>query len=137
MKGLVECFGREAFNSWVAEGMQGDHSEYALRKASDAYFADIFRFEMMQSEGNYGPYYYLAITTRPITTPFEEAAVKAARMIFEDDHKEGLVHCVDPRLIKNQLMCVGSASSSTLAISPGNGSEVIEAEQPVKQLKGK
>lgn len=139
MKGLVECFGREAFNSWVAEGMQGDHSEYALRKASDAYFANIFRFEMVQSEGNYGPYYYLAITTRPIATPFEEAAVKAARMIFEDDQK-GIGHCVDPRLIENQLMSLGSASSSsTLAISPGNGSEVIEAEQqPVKQLnKGK
>ncbi|MEG4497003.1 hypothetical protein QUB05_07330 [Microcoleus sp. F10-C6] len=138
MKGVIEHFGREAFNSWVAEGMQGDPNEYALSKASDAYFSNIFRFQMMQSEGNYGTYYYLAITTRPIANPFEEAAVKAARMIFEDDQK-GIVHCVDPRLIENQAMCLGSASSSPTAIASGNGGEIIEVQQPVKQqqLKGK
>jgi len=139
MKGLVETFGREAFNSWVEEGMEGDPNEYALRKASEAYFSNIFRFEMVQSEGNYGPYFYLAVTTRPIATPLEEAAVKAARMIYEDE-KNGILHCADPRLIENEAMCLGSASSSHLAIAPGNGTgEVIEAQQPVKQqqLKGK
>jgi len=146
MKGLVECFSRDAFNSWVSEGMQGDANEYALRKASDAYFTNIFRFEMVQSEGNYGPYYYLAISTRPITGAFEEAAVKAARMIFEDDQK-GLTHCTDPRLIENQTLCLASMPSSGLALPAGagsnlngngNGSEVVDVEQqPVKQLKGK
>ncbi|MEG3840467.1 hypothetical protein [Microcoleus sp. herbarium14] len=129
LKGLVETFGREAFNNWVTEGMPIDYAEYALTKASEAYFNNIFRFEMMQSEGNYGTYYSIVTSTRPIANPFEEAAVKAARQIFEDDQK-GIGHCVDQRLVENQQLCLAMGSTPDEAIE-------LASSPAIKQIKGK
>jgi len=130
MKGLIENFGREAFNSWVAEGMIGDANEYAIVKSSEAYFNNIFRFEMVQSDGNYGPYYYLSTTTRPIATPFEEAAVKAAREIFDANQRLNAGWCTDQRLVENEQTAMG--------LAPGDAIELTAASVTVtKQIKGK
>lgn len=129
LKGLMETFGREAFNSWVTEGMPTNYAEYALTKASEAYFNNIFRFEMMQSEGNYGTYYSIVTSTRLIATPFEEAAIKAARQIFEDDQR-GIGHCVDQRLVENQQLCLAMGSTPDEAIELG-------ATSTVRQIKSK
>jgi hypothetical protein len=129
LKGLVETFGREAFNNWVTEGMPINYAEYALTKASEAYFNNIFRFEMMQSEGNYGTYYSIVTTTRSIETTFEEAAIKVARQIFEDDQK-GIGHCVDQRLVENQQLCLAMSSTPDEAIE-------LAATPSVRQIKGK
>ena len=129
MKGLIETFGREAFNSWVSEGMPGDANEYAMSKSAEAYFNNIFRFEMIQSEGNNGTYFYISTTTRPIANPFEEAAVKAARQIYESD-KLGAGYCIDQRLVENQQLCLAMGSTPDEAI------ELASSPAP-KQIKGK
>lgn len=130
MKGLIETFSREAFNNWVGEGMPGDANEYAIAKAADAYFNNIFRFEMLQSESNYGPYFHIRTTTRPIATPFEEAAVKAAKQIYEADKTLGTNWCVDQRLVENQQLCLAMGSTPDEAIE-------LAATPATRQIKGK
>lgn len=130
MKGLIETFGRQAFNTWVAEGMPGDANEYAISKASEAYFTNIFRFEFIQSDGNYGPYFYISTSIRKPVTPFEDAALKAVKQIYQAD-QDGLRYCIDYRLLENEQLCLAMSSSPDAAIE--------QQAVPVssKQLKGK
>ena len=126
MSGLIEQFSRQAFNSWVSEGMQGDANAYAIAKAADAYFSQIFRFEMTQAEGSYGTYFFISTSCRPPANEFETAALKAARQIYEA-HAAGAGYCTDRRLVENQEKCFGgSIEVPELASSPA-----------IKQIKGK
>lgn len=102
--GLIEVFSREAFNEWVAAGMKGDAKEYAVTKAAEVYFNQIFRFEMTQVEGSYGPYFFIQTTYRKPNGEFELAALKAARQIY-DCQVTGLGFCSDPRLEENHQQC--------------------------------
>ncbi|MEG3981860.1 hypothetical protein [Microcoleus sp. D3_18a_C4] len=128
MSGLIEQFSRQAFNSWVSEGMQGDANAYAIAKAADAYFSQIFRFEMTQTEGSYGPYFFISTSCRQPANEFETAALKAARQIYQAD-SEGTGYCTDRRLVENQAKCLGFGSTPD---------EAIELATPtVRQIKGK
>ena len=131
IKSLIETFGCQAFNSWVTEGMPGDVNEYAITKASEAYFANIFRFEFIQTEGNYGLYFYISTTVRPPSTPFENAALKAVHQIYESD-RLGAGICIDYRLIENEQLCLAMASSPDAAIE-----QQALPSIPPKQIKGK
>ena len=128
MKGLIEVFSRSAFNSWVEEGMQGDHNEYARSKASEAYFSNIFRFQLTLTEGKHGPFHYVATTLRPPSCALDEAALKVVRQIYEMK-QSGIDYCSDPRLVENQQMCLGGATVPVADLA------VPVAE--TKQLKGK
>lgn len=130
MKGLIETFGRQAFNTWVTEGMPGDANEYAISKASEAYFTNIFRFEFIQSDGNYGPYFYISTSIRQPVSPFEDAALKAVKQIYEAD-RLGANHCVDYRLLENEQLCLAMSSSPDAAIEQ----QVVPVSS--KQIKGK
>ena len=130
IKALVETFGREVFNNWVTEGMPGDAEEYALIKSTEVYFNNIFRFEMTQREGNYGPYFYISTTIRPIATPFEEAAIKAAKQICDSDKTLSTGWCVDQRLVENQQLCLAMNSTPDEAIE-------LAAIPAARQIKGK
>lgn len=127
MKGLIETFSRQAFNSWVAEGMQGDANEYAIAKAADSYFSQIFRFEMTQAEGNYGTYFFISSSTRPPAGEFEIAALKAARQIYEADAG----YCIDSRLEENQAKCL------TLVGGSMEQEPELASASPTKALKAK
>lgn len=105
MAGLIEVFSREAFNQWVEQGMQGDAQEFAMKKAAEVYFNNIFRFEMVQTEGNYGSYFYLQTTYRQPTGELELAALKTARQIY-DGQISGLAYCTDPRIEENHQQCL-------------------------------
>jgi len=73
-----------------------------IAESSEAYFSNIFRFEMVQSKGKYGLYYYLSTTTRPIATSLEETAIKAAREIFDANHRLNAGWCTDQQLVENE-----------------------------------
>ena len=108
--------------------MQGDHNEYARSKASEAYFSNIFRFQLTLTEGKHGPFHYVATTLRPPSSALDEAALKVVRQIHEMK-QSGIDYCSDPRLVENQQMCLGGATVP-----------VADLAVPVtetKQLKGK
>jgi len=109
MAGLIEVFSREAFNQWVAEGMKGDASEYAIAKAAEVYFTKIFRFEMTLTEGSYGPYFFIQTTYREPNpeNKLELAALQAAKEIYKSQNK-GLGYCTDPRLEENHANSMAS-----------------------------
>ncbi|EAW33352.1 hypothetical protein [Lyngbya sp. PCC 8106] len=109
MAGLIEVFSREAFNQWVAEGMKGDLNEYAIAKAAETYFSKIFRFEMIQTEGSYGIYFFVQTTCREPNpeNKLEMAALKTAKQIYESQN-EGLAFCTDPRLEENHANSMAS-----------------------------
>jgi hypothetical protein len=124
---LVEEFSKEAFNAWVAEGMTIPIEEYAQSKINDLFFTKIFRFEMIQAVGDYGPYYFVETTFRDAATDFERAALKAAAEIHQAQ-LNGLGWCNDPMLEANH-----SANLSALS-----GSDNIEELPPANtkaQLK--
>lgn len=137
LKNLVETFSRQAFNTWVSEGMPGNYEEYARSKASEAYFNNIFRFELIPVESrNWGPYYYVAINVRPPSGELEEAALKASRQIYEAE-LQGTKYCVDPRLVENQQMCLGFVESPALPEAEGveAGEAINVPSSSAKQLK--
>jgi hypothetical protein len=135
LKNLIETFSQQAFNAWSAEGMPGDYEEYARSKAAEAYFSNIFRFELMPVESRtWGAYYYVAISVRPPNGALDEAALKAARQIF-DAEREGTIYCVDSRLVENEQMCLGSApGSETQALPEGVGAINVPSVS-AKQIK--
>ncbi|MBD2039241.1 hypothetical protein [Microcoleus sp. FACHB-672] len=131
MNGLIEVFGREAFNQWVSEGMKGDAHDYAIQKAAEIYFSNIFRFEMVQTEGGYGAYFYVQATYRKASdNEFEQAALKAAKQIYEGQIA-GLGYCTDPRLEDNQASCQAALAS------PDEATAQLPAAKPAKLLKPK
>lgn len=102
---LVESFSRDAFIQWVNEGMPGDPEDYALSKMKDLYLGSIFRFEFVQMESDYGPYFYVQVSKKVATTPFELAALNAARQIYQMQlNGEGV--CTDLRLLDNEAQCL-------------------------------
>ncbi len=102
---MLAGFGRQAFNAWVNDGMQANPEEFALTKMTEFFFTHIFRFEMVQTEGKYGTYFYVQATCKPATSPLELAAIKAAQEIYQG-HQNGLGYCTDPRIEDNEIKCL-------------------------------
>lgn len=124
---LVEEFSKEAFNAWVRDGMQGTAEEYAASKINELFFSKIFRFEMIQAVGEYGPYYYIETTYRDPATDFEKAALKAAAEIHQAQ-LAGTGFCSDPLIEANH-----SANVALLAIADDVGE--LPPETDKKKLK--
>jgi hypothetical protein len=129
MMSLIETFAREAFNSWVEDGMKGNADEYALAKASEVYFSKIFRFELIQTDGKFGTYFYVDITQRDPVSDLEKAALKAAKQISEG-HKAGLGYCLDQRIEDNHQLCMGLIEPEPSVALPSNNAKTLT-------LKGK
>ena len=103
---LMEGFARQTFIQWVTDGMNGSAQEFALAKMKDFYLGHIFRFEMVLTEGDYGPYFFVQSSCKTAETPLELAALKAARDLY-DQQMQGLNCCLDPRLVDNEAQCLG------------------------------
>ncbi len=97
---LVENFSKDAFTEWVNSGMKGDYNDFAIEKATEYYFSNIFRFEMTQIEGKYGIYYYLKSSFRKAESEIELKACEIAKEIYSG-HLDGMDYCVDERLVLN------------------------------------
>jgi hypothetical protein len=135
LKNLIETFSQQVFNSWVTEGMPGSYDEYARAKAAESYFNNIFRFELTPVESRqWGAYYYVAISVRSPNGSLDEAALKAARQIMEAQ-AQGIVYCVDPRLVENEQICLGSASSPEAQALPEATEAAIDVAPTSKQIK--
>jgi hypothetical protein len=123
MMNLIETFARDAFNSWVTDGMKGNADEYAANKASEVYFSKIFRFELVQTDGKFGTYFYVDITHRDPVSDLEKATLKVAKQIYEG-HKGGLNYCYDQRIEDNHQKCMGliaGDSEPSVVALPSNG----------------
>ncbi len=129
MAGLVEQFAKDAFNQWVAEGMKGDPTEYAIAKTSEAYLGNIFRFDLVKTEGKNGAYFYIQTTSRKPEGEFELAALKAAKEIYQGQI-DGLGYCTDERLVVNQANC-------QLVLAANEGSETKLLTADTGKAKGK
>jgi hypothetical protein len=136
LKNLIETFSQQVFNSWVTEGMPGSYDEYARSKAAESYFNHIFKFELSPAESRvHGSYYYVAISVRPPSSPLDEAALKAARQIMEAQ-SQGIVYCVDPGLVENEQMCLGSTPVPEAQVLPEAQQEApVEVVSNAKQIK--
>jgi hypothetical protein len=123
MMALIENFARDAFNAWMNDGMKGSPEEYAASKASEIYFSKIFRFELVQTDGKFGTYFYVDITHRDPVNDLEKAALKAAKQISEG-HKMGLDYCCDPRIEENHKDCLlAIAGSVEPQVLPSNNAK--------------
>lgn len=108
LKILIESFGQQAFNSWAEEGMPGSFDEYSRKKAADALFTNIFRFELTKQESReYGAYHIVSISTRKPSSELDEVALKAARQVSEAE-LQGTIFCEDPRLVENEAQSIAS-----------------------------
>lgn len=124
LSGLIELFSREAFTQWVSEGMNGDANEFAINKAKEAFFTNIFRFEMTQVENKYGIYYYLKSSCRKAENELENKALIIAKQIHEGQ-LNGLEYCTDSRLEINQ--------DKSLLISAENKEEIGQLNGKAKK----
>ncbi|MDB9513904.1 hypothetical protein PN499_22140 [Kamptonema animale CS-326] len=113
LKGIVENFSRQAFNSWVNEGMIGDPNEYATSKACEAYFNNIFCFSFEAVETQYGKSFYIQTTHRPPVGDFEIAALSVAKQTYQQQISGNQV-CTDNRLVENEMKCLGATTSKVL-----------------------
>lgn len=111
MRGLVEIFSRDAFNQWVAEGMQGDCANYAIAKAADAYFSNVFRFEFVSASSPKGDYFFIQTSYRAPASDLEFAALKAAEQVYHAQI-EGTGYCTDRVLEENHRNCVALLGGS-------------------------
>jgi hypothetical protein len=102
---ILSNVGRLAFNEWAMKGMEGDPTEYAVTKVAELVSTNLVRFEMVQTEGKYGTYFYLQSSFKSAVTPLELAAVKTASEIFAGQ-QNGLNYCTDPRLVANEQQCL-------------------------------
>lgn len=102
---ILSNVGRMAFNEWAMNGMKGDPTEYAVTKVAELVSTNLIRFEMVQTEGKYGTYFYLQSSFKLAVTPFELAAVKTASEIFAGQ-QNGLNYCTDQRLVANEQQCL-------------------------------
>jgi hypothetical protein len=105
MGSILSEVGRMAFNEWASNGMEGDPDQYAIKKLTELVSTNLVRFEMVQTEGKYGTYFYLQSSFKLAVTPFELAAVKAAKEIYEGQ-QAGLDYCTDQRLVANEQQCL-------------------------------
>ncbi|WLT40590.1 hypothetical protein NON20_26005 (plasmid) [Synechocystis sp. B12] len=105
MGSILSELGRMAFNEWAINGMEGDPEEYAIKKLAELVSTNLVRFEMVQTEGKYGTYFYLQSSFKLAVTPFELAAVKTAKEIYEGQ-QTGLDYCTDLRLVANEQQCL-------------------------------
>jgi hypothetical protein len=112
LSGLIELFSRDAFSEWVKEGMKGDANEFAVNKAKETFFTNIFRFEMTQLEGKYGIYYYVKTSHRKPNNELENNVLSIAKQIHEGQ-LNGLGYCTDSRLEINHQNCMSALSDST------------------------
>lgn len=108
---LVEDFSATAFNAWVASGMETPAEEYATQKIKELFFSKIFRFEMMQEIGDYGPYFYVETTYREPINDFEKAALLAASQIHDAQHN-GSGFCSDPLIEANHSSNISALSGA-------------------------
>lgn len=134
MTAIMEELARQAFDSWVEDGMKGEANEYAIAKAEETYFSNIFRFELVKTEGKFGTYFYVKVSYRPPNTPFEEAALIAAKQIADSRKSGGVNYCADDRIEQNHQACL-------LAIAEGGSEPVIalpsNSHSKSLSLKGK
>ncbi|MGL4376245.1 MAG: hypothetical protein ACRCT1_07400 [Microcoleaceae cyanobacterium] len=112
MAAIMEELARKAFDSWVEDGMKGEANEYAIAKAEETYFSNIFRFELVKTEGKFGIYFYVKVSYRPPNTDFEEAALIAAKQIA-DCRKSGVNYCLDDRIEQNHQACLIAIAEGT------------------------
>jgi len=115
MGGLVESASRQAFIEWVNEGMVGDPNDYALLKMKEFYLGSIFRFEFVQTEGQYGTYHYVQASKKMPTTPLETAAIQAANDIYQLQ-LDGEGVCTDLRLLDNEASCLSEPAETELKL---------------------
>lgn len=101
---LVEKFSKEAFTEWVNSGMKGDYQKFAIEKATEYYFSNIFRFELTQIEGKHGIYYYVKSSFRKAENDIEKKACDLAKEIYQG-HLDGMNYCTDERLVLNHQQC--------------------------------
>lgn len=100
LSAVFDEFSKLSFNQWVEEGMIGDHNEYAIAKINEYYFTNIFRFEMIQTEGKNGYYFYVKTTYRPAESDNEKKACTIAKEIYEAQ-TNGINYCQDERIESN------------------------------------
>lgn len=135
LNSLVESFTQQVFNSWVEKGMPGSYDVYAQAQAAEHYFNNIFRFELIPVESKlWGAYHYVAISVRPPSGELDEAALKVSRQITEA-HKQGIIYCVDPRLVDNEQACLGVSSAPEQALPESHQKALAEADANIKQIK--
>ncbi|MBL1208285.1 hypothetical protein [Geminocystis sp. GBBB08] len=109
---LVEQFSKNAFDEWVSEGMKDDYNEFAITKATEYYFTNIFRFEFEEVKGKY-TYYYVKSSFRKAESKIEKSACLIAEEIYQK-YQTGLGYCVDNRLELNHKQSIKmTAESST------------------------
>ncbi len=126
---LIENFSKEAFNEWVNSGMKGDYHEFAIEKATECYFSNIFRFEFEQTESKHGIYYYVKSSFRKAESEIELKACEIAKEIYSG-HLNGMDYCVDERLVLNhqkstQLLAESKTEEVNNEISQTNGKKKI------------
>lgn len=126
---------RDAFIKWVDAGMEGDPSDFATEEMKNTYKSKIFRFEMEQTEGDYGTYFFVRVTTKEATTDIEKAALEVASEIYEGQ-MDGLGYCTDERLIENEQKCLESSNQSITEIIPVNNNQTVNGKRP-KAITGK
>jgi hypothetical protein len=126
---------RDAFVKWVDGGMEGDPSEFASDEMKNTYKSKIFRFEMEQTEGDYGVYFFVRVSTKEATTEIEKAALEAASEIYEGQ-LDGLGYCTDERLIENEQKCLEATSQPVVEIIPVSPNQTANGKRP-KAITGK
>jgi hypothetical protein len=126
---------RDAFIKWVDGGMEGDPSEFATEEMKNTYKSKIFRFEMEQTEGDYGVYFFVRVTTKEAVTDMEKAALAVAGQIYEGQ-LDGLGYCTDERLVENEQKCLGMAEQPQVEIIPVSNNQTVNGKRP-KALNGK
>lgn len=124
----IEEFSRDAFKSWINEGMKDDYEEYAVNKANETYFSHIFRFEFVQAESSYGIYHFVKISLRKSENDIENKALAIAKQIYEGQ-MNGLGYCTDNRLEINQEKSLLALSESK---SKSNSDENLQLNEKGK-----
>lgn len=135
MIGLVDIFAKEAFTSWVTEGMKGDANEYVFHKATELRFSKIFRFEFIAETSPHGNYHWVKVDVRDPNSELDKAALLAAKEICELYPTA----CTDSRIEENHLNNVGAvlppAADTPNALPPGNGAAVAQIPAKTKSSK--
>ena len=115
--------------------MEGDLSEFASEEIKNTYKSKIFRFEMEQTEGDYGVYFFVRVSTKEATNDLEKAALEAASEIYEGQ-LDGLGYCTGERLIENEQKCLEATSQPVVEIIPVSPNQTGNGKRP-KVLTGK
>lgn len=108
---VVEQFSKNAFDEWVSKGMKDDYNEFAITKATEYYFSNIFRFEFEEVKGKY-TYYYVKSSFKPAESDTEKTACLIAEEIYEK-YQTGLGYCIDNRLELNHKKSIKTLAESS------------------------